>query len=165
VLDDALPDLLPAQSNLAVGSAVFADAASHDYHLVEGAPPIDAGDVLAEVATDRDGVERPYGRGYDIGAYEWDPNAGTGDSTGGDDAGPGGDVGTGDDGAGDSGGLDGTGNADATAGLTDGSEADTGDSGGAGEGEGSGCNCRAIPIPASRGWLMLPALAVFRRRR
>ena len=32
--------------------------------------PIDAGDTIATVTTDRDGTPRPQGGGYDVGAYE-----------------------------------------------------------------------------------------------
>lgn len=45
-----------------------------DFHLVDGAAPIDAGidalDGVAASAIDLDGAPRPQGAGYDIGAYE-----------------------------------------------------------------------------------------------
>ena len=59
-----------ADSNLNAALTVFVDAAIHDYHLAAGSPAINAGERLVEVATDRDGVERPQGSAYDVGAYE-----------------------------------------------------------------------------------------------
>jgi len=44
-----------------------------DYHLLAGSPAIDAGLALAQVTIDRDGVPRPQGATYDIGAYEYAP--------------------------------------------------------------------------------------------
>jgi parallel beta-helix repeat protein len=48
----------------------FVDASAHDFHLQSTSPAIDAGITLSEVAEDFDGVSRPRGTGYDIGAYE-----------------------------------------------------------------------------------------------
>jgi hypothetical protein len=59
-----------ASSNLRVTAAAFVNAAAHDYHLVPGSPAIDAGERLTAVSLDRDGVERPQGSAYDVGAYE-----------------------------------------------------------------------------------------------
>ena len=67
----ALPKEASKPSNRAVTINVFADAADGDYHLVPNASPIDVGETLAAVATDRDGVARPQGRAYDIGAFEY----------------------------------------------------------------------------------------------
>jgi hypothetical protein len=61
------------RSNLAVSQLAFVDAAQHNYHLAPSAPAIDAGTTIAGVPTDRDGVPRPVGIGYDVGAYEWRP--------------------------------------------------------------------------------------------
>ena len=41
-----------------------------DFRLRYDSPAIDAGLPLAEVTEDADGVRRPRGAGYDIGAYE-----------------------------------------------------------------------------------------------
>jgi hypothetical protein len=41
-----------------------------DWHLNLGSPAIDAGLTLTIVPTDYDGVSRPQGNAYDIGAYE-----------------------------------------------------------------------------------------------
>jgi hypothetical protein len=48
----------------------FVDATRQDFHLRPGSPAIDQGATLKEVPTDRDGVSRPQGRAYDLGAYE-----------------------------------------------------------------------------------------------
>jgi len=60
-------------SNMAVTEGVFVDAARHDYRLAAGAAAIDAGVSLSAVTVDRQGVPRPVGVAYDIGAYEWQP--------------------------------------------------------------------------------------------
>jgi hypothetical protein len=41
-----------------------------DFRLRSGSPAIDAGLPLAEVMHDADGIRRPRGQGYDLGAYE-----------------------------------------------------------------------------------------------
>jgi len=51
----------------------FADEGSNDFHLKAGAQSIDAGTVIAVVTVDYDGVSRPQGSSYDIGAYEFIP--------------------------------------------------------------------------------------------
>ncbi|NEA31736.1 choice-of-anchor Q domain-containing protein [Streptomyces sp. SID13031] len=48
----------------------FIDPGNGDYHLREGSSAIDAGSASGAPATDRDGVARPQGNGYDVGAYE-----------------------------------------------------------------------------------------------
>jgi hypothetical protein len=44
--------------------------AQADYHLAPGSPCIDAGAVEASITVDLDGVARPFGTGWDMGAYE-----------------------------------------------------------------------------------------------
>ena len=69
----SVPALTPeagGRSNLRAPLTAFVNAAAHDYHPAAGSPAIDAGERLAGVATDRDGVSRPLGGGWDIGAYE-----------------------------------------------------------------------------------------------
>lgn len=46
---------------------------SGDFHLQPGSPAIDRGTSLDAPGTDFDGVHRPQGLGYDIGAYEYLP--------------------------------------------------------------------------------------------
>ena len=42
-----------------------------DFHLKAGSPAIDAGIKVDKVATDAEGVNRPQGKNFDIGAYEF----------------------------------------------------------------------------------------------
>ena len=41
-----------------------------DFHLQAGSPCIDQGLSLPQVTHDYDGISRPQGKGYDMGAYE-----------------------------------------------------------------------------------------------
>jgi len=50
----------------------FLDVSNGDYHLQSGSPAINAG-LDAGVTADRDGMSRPQGGGFDIGAYEFAP--------------------------------------------------------------------------------------------
>jgi hypothetical protein len=54
-----------------VGNPLYVAPASRDYHLQSSSPARDVGVKLSSVATDYDGVSRPQGSGYDIGAYEY----------------------------------------------------------------------------------------------
>ena len=60
-------------SNMAVDAQAFVDADRHDYRLTAGASAIDTGLIITSVSVDRNGLRRPVGDGYDIGAYEWLP--------------------------------------------------------------------------------------------
>jgi parallel beta-helix repeat protein len=64
-------------SLIAVPAALFLNAAGNDYHLAATSPARDAGITRAEVPNDRDGVRRPVGSAYDIGAYEFRPSDST----------------------------------------------------------------------------------------
>ena len=57
--------------NLVDTDPLFVDAPAHDFHLQPASPAIDSGIALSEVPEDFDGVSRPIGGGYDIGAYEF----------------------------------------------------------------------------------------------
>jgi hypothetical protein len=70
VLGASLPSQATGTSNKAVPASSFVNAAAHDYHLAAGSPAIDTGITIASIIEDRDGVTRPKGAGYDIGAYE-----------------------------------------------------------------------------------------------
>jgi hypothetical protein len=164
VLGDVLPDEAGGgAANMAVGEATFVDAAMHDYHLVAGSDPVDAGVDLDGVTLDRDGTFRPVGRAFDVGAYEWDADdppppppdddsggAGSGgvDDTGGSGSGSGGSTGAG---TSDTGELDGPG--PQTTGF---------DNSG---GSVSGCGCREGQGSAAGGWVLMGLLAGVSRRR
>jgi hypothetical protein len=47
----------------------FVDLAALDFHLLAGSPAIDAG-IATGLAHDFAGSFRPFGQGYDVGAYE-----------------------------------------------------------------------------------------------
>jgi len=49
----------------------FVDADNRDFHLQSNSPAIDAGISLPEVTVDKDGIPRPQGNTYDVGAYEY----------------------------------------------------------------------------------------------
>ena len=51
-------------------SPSFVNPLMGDYHLLAGSPAIDHGSAVGAPGTDFDGQARPYGAGYDIGAYE-----------------------------------------------------------------------------------------------
>jgi parallel beta-helix repeat protein len=50
-----------------------------DYHLLAASPAINAGTSFLAPAVDLDGESRPFGAGFDIGAYEWRSAALAGD--------------------------------------------------------------------------------------
>ncbi len=52
---------------------LFVDAAAGDFRLRAGSPAVDAGSPAAAPALDFDGVPRPQGAGFDIGAFERRP--------------------------------------------------------------------------------------------
>jgi hypothetical protein len=60
-----------APGNLGVDARAFVNAGAGDYHLAANATPIDRGVPLADVMVDRDGLQRPQGAAYDVGAYEF----------------------------------------------------------------------------------------------
>ncbi len=58
--------------NIAASAELFVDAVGGDFRLAAGSAAIDAGVEMADVSGDRDGVVRPRGGGWDLGAYEAD---------------------------------------------------------------------------------------------
>jgi hypothetical protein len=66
----SLPPEALGGSNLSVDASAFVNAAANDYHLAAGSSAIDVGATISEVTTDRDGISRPQGVAYDVGAYE-----------------------------------------------------------------------------------------------
>lgn len=69
VSDDTLSGCSNSSSNT---NPSFLDAGTHNYHLIDGSAGIDVGTTLSDVTTDKDGLSRPAGSAYDIGAYEFD---------------------------------------------------------------------------------------------
>ena len=61
--------------NMTSGDPMFRDVDGLDFHLLPKSPAIDAGAEAPEVRTDFDGVARPQGKGYDLGAYEYSAEA------------------------------------------------------------------------------------------
>lgn len=61
------PSFLSSNKNIDPG---FVDARNGDFHLRPGSPAIDAG-ISVNLTTDHDGVTRPQGQAYDVGAYEF----------------------------------------------------------------------------------------------
>jgi len=61
-------------SFVSTSSALFVNAASDNYHRKDGGPAVDAGvptlNSTSAPATDLEGVPRPRGSGFDLGAYE-----------------------------------------------------------------------------------------------
>jgi parallel beta-helix repeat protein len=53
------------------GDPLFVNAMERDFHLRKGSAAIDKGASLSEVPKDRDGINRPQGSAFDIGAYEF----------------------------------------------------------------------------------------------
>lgn len=49
----------------------FVSAPTGDFHLLSGSAATDAGVTMASLATDHDGISRPQGSAYDLGAYEF----------------------------------------------------------------------------------------------
>ena len=68
----ALPSEARGATNRSARPSEFVAPAVHDYALAPTAESIDKGVVIPENTTDRRGVLRPQGRGYDVGAFEYD---------------------------------------------------------------------------------------------
>jgi parallel beta-helix repeat protein len=60
-----------SHSLIATPTQLFVNPSNHDYHLLATSPAIDKGTSTDAPTTDLDGNSRPYGKGYDIGCYEW----------------------------------------------------------------------------------------------
>jgi hypothetical protein len=50
---------------------LFVNPAARDFHLQAGSPAIDKGIPVSGLLQDPDGVSRPQGAGWDVGAYEY----------------------------------------------------------------------------------------------
>ena len=66
------PPDTPKAKNGVTADSLFQDPAKGDFHLRSGSPAINQGsETVAPIVTrDRDGVPRPQGKHFDIGAYE-----------------------------------------------------------------------------------------------
>ena len=59
-------------SIVATASQLFVNPLANNYHLKSGSPAVDSGTSQgAPPAIDLDGLSRPFGIAFDIGAYEW----------------------------------------------------------------------------------------------
>src|SRR5713101_2202123 len=63
------------EHNLLAKNPLFVTPAGNDFHLQAGSPAIDAGVTLTQVPVDFDGLKRPQGIAYCIGAYEFPVNS------------------------------------------------------------------------------------------
>lgn len=57
--------------NSGAATSIVANPATGDYHLVAGSPAIEAGTASGAPGNDIEGILRPQGAGFDIGAYEF----------------------------------------------------------------------------------------------
>ena len=69
--NDALTSGAVSSGNEIDADPMFVQAAAGDYSLQEDSPAIDAGLDLVWVSQDHDGRARPYGEGWDLGAFEY----------------------------------------------------------------------------------------------
>jgi hypothetical protein len=139
-----------AHSIVAAPDALFVDELASDFHLVAGAPAIDAGTDLEAPPTDLDGNVRPVGDAVDIGAYEWCEGA---------DCVPGGDADTDAD-------TDADGDSDADTDADADSDADSDSDVDLDSKDDGGCSCRASGRASGATPLVfLCVLGAVRRRR
>ena len=64
-----------ANSFIAEADELFISATDVDYRLRHGSPAFDVGKELPEITDDFSGAPRPWGDGFDIGAYELSADA------------------------------------------------------------------------------------------
>jgi|GEM_PF-4819608 len=65
-----VPAMAADKSNLRIEANAVENAAVHTYRLIPTSPAVNAGVPITGVATDVDGVARPAGGKFDVGAYE-----------------------------------------------------------------------------------------------
>jgi parallel beta-helix repeat protein len=118
----------------------FVDPARFDLHLLPDGPAVNAGIAESAPSIDRDGIPRPQGTAFDLGAYEWHDgsvtppgDAGTGTGGGASESG-----GAGAGGAGAGGSATASGGSAGSAGNPAGSGGQQAPSGGAGGGSSGG---------------------------
>lgn len=69
--DGTPPAGSPSPNDLWQVDPKLVNISANDFHLQSGSPLINVGVTLSEVANDYDGVTRPQGIGFDIGAFEF----------------------------------------------------------------------------------------------
>ncbi len=79
-----------SSSNNLTANPLFVNAGGKNFHLQSGSPAIDTGLTISGIGTDFDGISRPQGSNFDIGAYEFQGGSGGGGSGGGGSGGGGG---------------------------------------------------------------------------
>ena len=60
-----------------IGNPLFVNASIYDFHLLSNSPAIDNGNAIDVPSVDFENNSRPYGSGYDIGAYEYSSSFGS----------------------------------------------------------------------------------------
>jgi hypothetical protein len=60
----------PYGNDYVVGDPLFVDPVNYNFRVISGSPAIDAGLDTDAPSDDYDGITRPQGSGYDIGAFE-----------------------------------------------------------------------------------------------
>jgi parallel beta-helix repeat protein len=59
-----------SDSSPVIGDPRFVNPGERDFHLLPGSAAIDKGIPLGEVSHDKDGIKRPQGAAFDLGAFE-----------------------------------------------------------------------------------------------
>lgn len=70
-IKDNNPDININDTSPIVGNPKFVNVSNYDFHIQADSAAIDKGLTLPEVLKDKDGIRRPQGSAYDIGAYEY----------------------------------------------------------------------------------------------
>jgi len=60
-----------SDSSPVIGDPHFVNSRERDFHLLPGSAAIDKGIPLGEVSHDKDGIRRPQGAAFDLGAFEY----------------------------------------------------------------------------------------------
>ena len=67
---------LMASNNIVDGTnPLFVNVGASNFHLQASSPAINTGITISQVTTDFDGLSRPQGSAYDIGAFEFSQGA------------------------------------------------------------------------------------------
>jgi len=72
--DGVAPSGGPSPNDVWMADPMFMNTATRNFHLQSTSPLINKGAMLSQVTNDYDGVARPQGAAYDIGAFEY-PNS------------------------------------------------------------------------------------------